>query len=170
MREIIEGAEARAAAIEHDADQNARDRTKRLLDNVEAVQSALSSLVEELRSELEEEPRTPSCVEPPLDARLATRAERAEQQQLAALINPEPVEPEDPAGPSATSPEFDEMIQAEIQGMFREGKTRADALHFLERFRLGDNYIGLLDEIYLQEQGGTSGRRGLRGRLRRRSR
>ena len=80
VREIIEGAEARAAEIERDADQKARERTRELLDNIQVAQSALSNMVEELRAELEDpEPREPSPVEPPPAPRAVTAAVKAEQ-------------------------------------------------------------------------------------------
>lgn len=201
VREIIEGAQVRAAEIERDAnrramqiEQQSEDRTKRVLESLERVHSTIGGMIEELRAE----PESPPAVEergsangyerqgPPevrfveapqaggepqaRERQLATDTQRAEQERLAALIDPERVNPEDEATSTARSAEFDEMIEAEIRGMFQDGRSREDAERFLGGFRLGDNYIGRLDEIYTQQQSGASGRRGVRGRLRRSSR
>jgi hypothetical protein len=192
VREIIEGAEARAAEIERDADRRARqreeqselraralfqdlhDHTKQVLDSLELARSALGGMVEELRAELDgpaavEEP--PAVEEPgPAGEHEKRDPLKAEQERLAALIHPAPANPEDQATSSTQAAEFDEMIEAEIMGMFKDGRSRQDAERFLRGFRLGDNYIGRLDEIYAQQHQGISERQGLRRRFRRGSR
>ena len=58
------------------------------------------------------------------------------------------------------------MIHGEIRRMFQSGKSREDVERFLGRFELGDNYHGLLDELYSQKD--PSGRRRIFGRRRER--
>jgi len=54
--------------------------------------------------------------------------------------------------------------------MRENGDSREDAERFLGRFRLGESYVGVLDEIYPQDEGNrTSGQeRGKRRRFIRR--
>jgi hypothetical protein len=65
--------------------------------------------------------------------------------------------------------EFDQMVRRQLMKMRSNGKTRAEAEHFLERFHFAGDYLGLLDEVY-----GANGaadpprRRRLLSRLRRR--
>jgi hypothetical protein len=65
---------------------------------------------------------------------------------------------------SDSSAEFDQMIHGEIRRMFHSGKSREDVESFLARFELGDNYLGLLDELYSQKD--PTGRRRIFGRRR----
>ena len=69
-----------------------------------------------------------------------------------------------------TNPVLDDMMRAQIQSMRENGDSREDAERFLGRFRLGESYVGLLDEIYPQDEGNrTSGQeRGKRRRFIRR--
>ena len=78
-----------------------------------------------------------------------------------------PVAKAETSGRSAdSSAEFDQMIHGEIRRMFQSGKSREDVERFLGRFELGDNYHGLLDELYSQKD--ASGRRRIFGRRRER--
>jgi hypothetical protein len=56
------------------------------------------------------------------------------------------------------------MIHGEIRRMFHSGKSREEVEAFLARFELGDNYLGLLDELYSQKD--PTGRRRIFGRRR----
>jgi hypothetical protein len=63
------------------------------------------------------------------------------------------------------------MIRSHIKTMFDGGRSRAEAERFLLRFRSGEKYLGVLDDVYSQREAGTQGRRGgLVSRMRRRSR
>jgi len=55
------------------------------------------------------------------------------------------------------SPMLDDMMRAQIVTLAQNGAPRADAERFLSRFKLGESYIDVVDEIYSQheEQAGT---------------
>ena len=58
----------------------------------------------------------------------------------------------------AADPEVRELIRLQLQGLAESGRTRADAERMLLRFRQGEQYFDLLDDIYPDE---IPGRRGL---------
>jgi hypothetical protein len=68
------------------------------------------------------------------------------------------------ANNAQADPEVREMIRQQLVSLAEGGRNRADAERMLLRFRQGEQYFDLLDEIYPEE---TAGRRGL---LRRRKR
>ena len=75
--------------------------------------------------------------------------------------------PAEPDHNGASSAEFDQMIHAEIRRMYESGKTRDDVETFLGRLELGNEYSGLLDELYKKGGGSANrGRKGLFGRRR----
>jgi hypothetical protein len=97
---------------------------------------------------------------------------KTEEQQPTKQAEPGPLVEQAPAETKAgtsradSSAEFDQMIHGEIRRMFQSGKSRQDVESFLARFELGDNYLGLLDELYSQKD--PSGRRRIFGRRRER--
>jgi hypothetical protein len=68
------------------------------------------------------------------------------------------------------NPVLDDMMRAQIMNMAESGATRADAERFLGRFKLGESYLGMLDEIYAahDEARAPTGNRNRRRRFRRR--
>ena len=66
------------------------------------------------------------------------------------------------------NPVLDDMMRAQIRNM-AESAPREEAERFLARFKLGEGYLGMLDEIY-SEHGGRDGAasQGRRRRFRRR--
>jgi hypothetical protein len=68
------------------------------------------------------------------------------------------------------NPVLDDMMRAQIVNMVESGATRADAERFLGRFKLGESYLGMLDEIYSahDEARTPAGNRSKRRRFRRR--
>ena len=40
------------------------------------------------------------------------------------------------------------MIRKQLKTMLEDGKSRSEAAEFLNRFNMGKNYLGLIDEIY----------------------
>ena len=53
------------------------------------------------------------------------------------------------------NPVLDDMMRAQLVNMAGSGTPRAEAERFLGRFKLGESYLGMLDEVYA-EQDGTS--------------
>ena len=47
---------------------------------------------------------------------------------------------------------LDDMMRAQIVTLAQNGAPRADAERFLSRFKLGESYIGVVDEIYSQQE------------------
>ena len=61
------------------------------------------------------------------------------------------------------------MIRAHVTNMFRAGESRETVEAFLRRFKLGPDYIDMLDDLRTEARRQGSSRGGLRARLRRRS-
>jgi hypothetical protein len=76
--------------------------------------------------------------------------EVAQESEAEATAETAPVETGDPA--------VRELIRQQLAGFAESGRTRADAERMLLRFREGEQYFDLLDEIYPDE---TPSRRGL---------
>jgi hypothetical protein len=183
---IVANAEARAAEIEDQAlekatrvEQNSerrletafedsRHRLMRMLSQIDAAERSFGESVQSLRSEAqqltgdlgrastepfgEEEPPPP----PPMVAQ--TAAPEVEATAVEAPPEPEP-EPEAPSGPVAIpDPQIRGLIRQQLLNLAEGGRTRADAERMLLRFRQGEQYFDLLDEIYPDS---TPGRRGL---------
>lgn len=178
---IVSSAEARAAEIEDQAlekatrvEQNSehrlerafeesRDRLMRMLSQIDAAERSLGESVQSLQSEAEElkgdlnrastepfgeEEAPPPPTEPPP---VVTQAE-------APAVDFPPV-PEALSPPVAVAdPEIRDLIRQQLLALAEGGRTRADAERMLLRFRQGEQYFYLLDEIYPDS---APGRRGL---------
>src|SRR5207244_5312423 len=79
------------------------------------------------------------------------------------LLFPVPLKPESqPSVHETSAAQFDEMIKVEIRSMFASKRSRAEVERFLERFQLGQNYVGMLDELEASSTNNREpGRRGL---------
>ena len=84
----------------------------------------------------------------------------------AAETEPETEANQDKAAVDTGDPAVRELIRQQLAGFAESGRTRADAERMLLRFREGEQYFDLLDEIY---PGDTPGRRGLLRRRKARS-
>jgi hypothetical protein len=110
--------------------------------------------------------------QPPAKPETQQTPTKPEAQQPTQQAEPGPLVEQAPAENKAgtsradSSAEFDQMIHGEIRRMFQSGKSRQDVESFLARFELGDNYLGLLDELYSHKD--PSGRRRIFGRRRER--
>jgi flagellar biosynthesis/type III secretory pathway protein FliH len=110
-----------------------------------------------------------------------TKPERPLRQetQVSQPLEPEPLTRAVPlklerererAGEPENPEHFNQMIKAELRNMFRMGRSRAEAEAFLRRFRLGENYVGMLDDLQAEAARDRKARGGgFLGRLRRRS-
>jgi hypothetical protein len=177
---IVETAEARAAEIEDQAlekasrvEQNSqrrldaafedsRQRLAHMLSEIDAVEHSIGETVRSLRAETQQlsgelsragaEPfgvdEAPSRMWEP--TAIATPPEEAPAA-------PAEAEPQGPAFELA-DPEIRELIRQQLTSLAEGGRTRADAERMLLRFRQGEQYFDLLDEIYPEA---TPGRRGL---------
>lgn len=192
-----EEARTQAARIEHEAHVKAEearsvesDRIARLALAVDALEERMLTALGDLRRQLEsaapaeavsepsrENGAAPAEPEPPAPAaEQAPEAERVPEPKAAAghatafpRAIPLSVATEVDSA-TERNPVLDDMMRAQIQSMRENGDSREDAERFLGRFRLGESYVGLLDEIYPQDEGNrTSGQeRGKRRRFIRR--
>jgi hypothetical protein len=183
VAKIVERAQARASHIEDQAlekanrieqgsDRRAREvledsrqRIALMLSEVDAIERSVGEAVSSLRAET---------------ARLTGRIDQAKTEPLLAP-DPEPPAPEVEAQAEAPSPNGDvdasqvaepdkdmptlisapevrEMIRQQLLSLAEAGRTRADAQRMLLRFKEGEQFFDLLDEIYPEE---TPSRRGL---------
>jgi hypothetical protein len=186
--EIESQALDRASRMQQDSEQRAREvfhdsreRLQQMLSEIDAIDRVVSDAIRSLRAEAErlssdidgarQEPFQPPEAIQPSDiidgaAPAAPAENEVEQEQ------PEAMPAEDPeADPEAelqqqaerdsdaeSDPEVREMIRQQLVNLAEGGRNRADAERMLLRFRQGEQYFDLLDEIYPDE---ASGRRGL---------
>jgi len=182
VAKIVERAQERATEIEdqaldkagrierssdrrsHQVLEDSRQRIALILSEVDAIERSLGEAVDSLRVEAK---------------RLTGRIDRAQSEPL---LVPEP-EPEAPAsGPDSRNGDFDaqsdaaaaqptedaprqvsvlevrEMIRQQLLSLAEAGRTRADAQRMLLRFKEGEQFFDLLDEIYPEDE---PSRRGL---------
>ena len=179
----------RAADVFHDS----RARIAQMLAQIDAVEAGIGETVRSLRTAAQQitgdlerasteplelsEPEPPPVeaveqpVHEPIEPAEAPAAEGAAVE--APAPPPEPGATTPPPEPGASPPPADpgdpavrELIRQQLTGFAESGRTRADAERMLLRFREGDQYFDLLDEIYPDE---TPGRRGLLRRRKARS-
>jgi hypothetical protein len=181
--------EASARADEARASQ--ADRIARLLEDVDAMEERMQAMFGDLRRRLSgelEDIRGPSSQ--PHDP-IADPGPPAWNGAGEASTGSEPVEQPNPLGTdqamafsrpvplsvatevdAATerNPVLDDMMRAQLMNMVESGSTRADAERFLGRFKLGESYLGMLDEIFSahDEARTPAGNRSKRRRFRRR--
>jgi hypothetical protein len=184
--EIEEGALEKANRFEQESDrrvgmvfEGSRERLALMFAEMDAVENAMGEAVRTLRAETERlteelnrartEPLEVEVPAAPQEAPTLVELEQAEPEQ-AELQDPAPQQP-DPVAEAdaghlverAADPEVRELIRLQLQGLAESGRTRADAERMLLRFRQGEQYFDLLDDIYPDE---TPGRRGLLRRRR----
>jgi hypothetical protein len=168
-----EDSERRAREVFHDS----RERLQQMLAEIDAIDRVVGDAVRSLRAEAErlsseidsarQEPFQPAETIQPSDiidgAEAAPAA--AEQPEEAPPPEPQPAadEPEPQAAAEAGSdgdrdPEVRDMIRQQLLSLAEGGRNRADAERMLLRFRQGEQYFDLLDEIYPED---TPSRRGL---------
>ena len=156
-------ANARAEELRAEADaESARaeearawhsNRISRLLADVDAMEERMQAMVGDLRRRLNGELEDLGGPSPDPDARLVADTEPPPgPDQAMTFLRPVPlsVATEVDAAADATerNPVLDDMMRAQIMSMFESGASRADAERFLRRFKLGESYLGMLDEIY----------------------
>jgi hypothetical protein len=137
--------------------EDSRARVAQIFAELDSVERSLDEGVQALRAEAErlsgelskagEEPLEAAAPELPAEdgAGAQTEPEAAAETEL-----------ESPA--PATDPAVRELIRQQLVSFAKDGRTRADAERMLLRFKQGDQYFDLLDDIYPDE---TPGRRGL---------
>jgi hypothetical protein len=165
-----EGSDRRASEVF----QGSRARVAQMLAQIDAAEAAVRETVRSLRAEAERitddlnragtepielaEPE-PQPVEPvqeaaeeadPTPEAEADAEAAAWETEAQATVETAPVETGDPA--------VRELIRQQLAGFAESGRTRADAERMLLRFREGEQYFDLLDEIYPDE---IPSRRGL---------
>jgi hypothetical protein len=162
--------ERRARQVFHDS----RVRLQQMFAEIDAIDRVVSDAIRSLRAEAERltseiegaraEPFRPAEKIEPSDIIEGGQASPAEQQVEEPEVEEAPAdEPEADEHPrSNASTEGDQevrdMIRQQLISLAEGGRNRADAERMLLRFRQGEQYFDLLDEIYPEE---TPGRRGL---------
>jgi hypothetical protein len=192
--QIEEDARSRAQDADAEAEEARYAQSRRvaqLLEGVEALEERMRSMFADLRTQLssaiEENGQPPA---EPVQAAAPTPWQAlgngGEETPVVEYRDPEPEPAERSKGmafpkpiplslatevDAATnpSPELDEMMRAQIVTLLETGKSRADAERFLSRFKFGESYAGMVDEIYShRESAGRPDDRGKRRRLGRR--
>ncbi len=181
VAKIVERAQARATEIEDQALekanrieqsselraqevlQDSRQRIAQMLSEIDAIERAVGEAVRSLRTEAE---RLTGDIDraktEPLEPEPAPAAPVAEAQlengdvEAARIAEPE-AEPEEVPVP-VDDPEIREMIRQQLLSLAEAGRTRADAQGMLLRFKRGEEFFDLLEEIYPEE---PAPRRGL---------
>jgi hypothetical protein len=183
-----EAEEASARAEEARASQT--DRIARLLEDVDAVEERMQAMFGDLRrrlsGELEdiqgpsqhhdpiadpEPPASNGAGEASTGAEPLARPNPPGTDQAMAFSRPVPLSvATEVDAATERNPVLDDMMRAQIVNAAESGTTRADAERFLGRFKLGESYLGMLDEIYsAQNEARTpAGNRNRRRRFRRR--
>ncbi len=164
---VEQGSERRLEA----AFEDSRQRLSRMLLEIETVEHSLDQAVRSLRAEalalkgelntagtepfaVEEAPppAAPSPPAEPLDGASAGHSEVA-PDDLGPAFEPGSAPPDE-----LPDPEVRELIRQQLVALAESGRTRSDAERMLLRFRQGEQYFDLLDEIYPEA---TPSRRGL---------
>jgi hypothetical protein len=176
-------AEARTRADEESARaEEARashaERIDRLLGDVDVMEERMQSMVgnlrRRLRGELEGMPEGPAgngASEVVSGQEQVPRPDPAGTDHAMTFSGPVPLSvATEVDAATERNPMLDNMMRAQIVSMAESGTTRADAERFLGRFKLGESYLGMLDEIYSEHHTGQTraGERTKRRRFRRR--
>ena len=151
--------EARARADQEDARaEEARvSQSKRIagvLADVDALEQRMLATIADLRrrlsSETEEEP---VADHEPEDGNGAPPAPAA-TNQAPAFSRPVPLSvAAEVDAATERNPVLDDMMRAQIVNMAASGTPRAEAERFLGRFKLGESYLDMLDEVYSEHDG-----------------
>jgi cell division septum initiation protein DivIVA len=178
-REAQEAQSARIAALMRDVE----GLEQRMLDAVRDLRSRLLSETAEVEAPPADRDEHPAAEPAPPDVNGAG-PDLAAEEHAAPSAPPEPdTERAAPfSGPlplnvatevdAATerNPVLDQMMRAQLTSFAENGTARAEAERFLSRFKLGESYIGMLDEIYsrYEQERTPGGGQGKRRRFRRR--
>jgi hypothetical protein len=179
-REAHESAEGIMQEAQRNAEgilEDAFNRAWRMLDGIDLLESGVGDLIGALRGEMEGFAADLGAATPAEGSKLVPR-EPGERPPRAALP-PAPVQT-----PPATQPpdhaveadhaaaaigatgeshdgshaEVEQMIIEQVAGMMREGMSRSDAERFVMRFKQGDRYLHVLDEIYAPDNARDAGK------------
>jgi hypothetical protein len=177
--EIEDQALEKASRIERESERRSqtvlresRERLGQMLDEIGSIERSVGDSTRSLRAEAERlSAEIDAALEEPLDLPLPEPApldERPVEEALPPEPEPEPddVTPPEAASGSEDEPYVTDFAETEVREMIRQqlvsladsGRNRADAERMLLRFRQGERYFDLLDEIYPEE---TPGRRGI---------
>jgi hypothetical protein len=165
VRRVVEEAMARALSIEDRATEKAnqmeqesrRQGEEVLRESHEAAARALSSAIERAEEILGAAARLQSELDRVIDSlrddiKRLTSELRAENEALAAppptasSASPQATEVAGPAGQRDRNP--GEMIRQQLTRLRDGGTPRAEAERYLGRFKQGEGYAELLDEVY----------------------
>jgi hypothetical protein len=167
--------ERRAREVFHDS----RERLQQMVAEIDAIDRLVSDAIRALRAEAErltseiegarQEPfQLKETIQPSdiIEGGQPSPAERHIEEPPVEEAPPEPESEQQPTVEAAgePDPEVRDMIRQQLVSLAEGGRNRADAERMLLRFRQGEQYFDLLDEIYPDD---PAGRRGL---LRRRKR
>jgi hypothetical protein len=184
--QIEDQALERANRLEQESDRRmgavfdeSRARLGVMFTQIDAVEETLGEAVRSLRAEAERltadlgraQTEPLEMTEPPAPPEEPQSAEDSPESPApeAAAEEPPAAEPDasEPSGgepdavaqlPQAPDPAVRELIRQQLVSFAKDGRTRADAERMLLRFKQGDQYFDLLDDIYPDQ---TPGRRGL---------
>jgi len=197
VREIVESAQARATVIEDQALERAAEleresqesanelfhvsveRSDRMLEAIDALEREIAAVISLLREEAEklaEELRAGRVKHEDVPRGVPEQETEAETplEEAGGDEGEYEVEAETESAPEATnggSPEVREMLHKQITQLYESGKPREDAQHFLLRFKQGEYYLDMVEEVYGSDEEdqhppkpSASRRRGLRRR------
>jgi hypothetical protein len=181
--EIEDQALEKAGGIERESERRAeevfrdsRERLQQMISEIDAIDRVVGDAVRSLRAAAEglsgqiegarREPFTPIETIEPSDIIDPASSEPTAEEHLADAVS---AEADGPAGPDLAAqpesqepvamddPEVRDMIRQQLLSLAEGGRNRADAERMLLRFRQGEQYFDLLDEIYPEEAGGRRG-------------
>jgi hypothetical protein len=157
-------ARVRAEAASARAEEARASQSKRIagvLKDVEDLEQRMLATVADLRRRLSSETEDePVAVPEPAAENGAPQFSRPVPMSVAAQVG----------AATEPNPVLDDMMRAQIVNMAGSGTPRAEAERFLGRFKLGESYLGMLDEVYSEHDGtgAPAGDQSKRRRLRRR--
>jgi hypothetical protein len=146
--EIEKEATDRAERIEREAERKAQatlddayGRTWRMLDGIDLLESGVGELIRTLRAEMEAFAADIGSASP------GTAASREPVEADAAPPEMDPEVTQD----NGSSADIERMIKEQVATMHAQGLSRTEAERFLRRFKQGEHYLHVLDEIYTPE-------------------
>jgi hypothetical protein len=154
VQDIMQTAVENAARIEREAVERGREiereaarksgemlevafkRAWRILDGIDLMESGVGDMIHALRGEMEGFAADLGIALPGPRAESARENGKASARRL--------------AGHAESHAEVEHMITEQVAILFREGRPRSDAEHLVRRFKQGDEYLHVVDEIYGQ--------------------
>jgi hypothetical protein len=169
--EIEDQALEKASRIEQESERRAqerftdsRNRVFQMLDEINGIERSVGEAVQSLRAEAERltdelgkagaepfelaEPSPPPPPPEPEDFETDPVEEPAPVEEPPAIDQTVADWNSDGAEPAAHNPEVREMIRQQLMSLAASGRTRADGERMLVRFKQGEQYFDVLDEIY----------------------